>query len=359
MTSHPIRRLIPALLLFLPVASTSTSRPVDEPHRSPIALALTRDGSRLLTANQTANSVSLVDTAGRKVLDEVATGEKPAGIAVTPDGRRAVVAHWYGYDLAVLDIQSDRLSVSGRIEVGPEPRGVAISEDGGTAYVAVGVANQVVRVDLQKKEVTGRLDVGREPRGLALSEGGRNLVVGNARGQSLSLIDVPGWKVEATLPIDSDNIRQVAIDAEGKRAYTVSMKNRGFATNKRNIEIGWVLGQRLDRVALDGSTEGYETLTLDPPGDAMSDAHGVALSKDGKHVAVACGGTHEVVFFRADLKPSPGGPTARATCCRASCRPATAGSAGSPWAAGRPSWPSPRTARPCTWRITWATRSRW
>lgn len=36
----------------------------DEPHRSPIALALSADGTRLLAANQTAGTVSLVDTRG-------------------------------------------------------------------------------------------------------------------------------------------------------------------------------------------------------------------------------------------------------------------------------------------------------
>ena len=51
---------------------------------------------------------------------------KPAGVALSTDGRRGVVTHWYGYDLAVLDVGSDKLEVVGRVEVGPEPRGVAI-----------------------------------------------------------------------------------------------------------------------------------------------------------------------------------------------------------------------------------------
>ena len=42
------------------------------------------------------------------------------------DGRRGVVTHWYGYDLAVLEIKDDKIAVAGRVEVGPEPRGVAI-----------------------------------------------------------------------------------------------------------------------------------------------------------------------------------------------------------------------------------------
>ena len=121
---------------------------------------------RLLTANQTAGTrlAGRYEAAGR-VLHEVKTGDKPAGVALSRDGRRGVVTHWYGYDLAVLEIKDDQIAVAGRVEVGPEPRGVAMSADGTTAFVAVGVSNEVVRVDLNARKVTGRLAVGREPRG--------------------------------------------------------------------------------------------------------------------------------------------------------------------------------------------------
>src|SRR4051812_26870563 len=79
------------------------------PHRSPVALALSADGKRLLTANQTAGTVSLVDTQEGRVLDEVATGDRPAGVALARDGTRGAVAHWFGYDLAVLEVAADRL----------------------------------------------------------------------------------------------------------------------------------------------------------------------------------------------------------------------------------------------------------
>src|SRR6185437_8305132 len=117
-----------------------------EPNRSPVALALSADGRRLLTANQTAGSVSLVDAESGRVLHEVATGDRPAGVALSKDGRCGVVTHWYGGDLALLDIEPDGVKVSGRVKVGPEPRGVALTPDGKKAYVAVGASNEVVRV---------------------------------------------------------------------------------------------------------------------------------------------------------------------------------------------------------------------
>jgi len=276
----------------------------EEPHRSPIALALSGDGSRLLVANQTAGSVSLVDTRSHRVLDELKTGERPAGVALSRDGRRGIVTHWYGYDLAVLALKDDHMTVVGRIETGPEPRGVALSADGGTAYVAVGVANEVVRIDIKGKTVTGRLAVGREPRGVALSPDGSRLLVSNARSQNVSIIDPRAWAVLHTLPIDGDNLRQVATSADGKTGYVANMRNRGLPTTKNNIDLGWVLGQRLTRIDLAGPPS-YSTLTLDVRGKAAADAHGVAVSSDGKFVAVSCGGTHEVMVFRTDKTRLP------------------------------------------------------
>jgi YVTN family beta-propeller protein len=65
-----------------------------------------------------------------------------------------------------------------------------------------------------------------------------------------------------------------------------------------------VLGQRITRVALDGSDE-YATLSLDPRGQAAADAHGMAVSPDGRLLAVGCGGTHEVMIFRTGPRKLP------------------------------------------------------
>ena len=138
-----------------------------------------------LRANQTSGSVSLVDIKNARVLHELKTGDKPAGVALSRDGHRGVVTHWFGYDLAMLDIKDDKITLAGRVEVGAEPRGVAITSDGLIAYVAVGVSNEVVRVDLNSKKVTGRLGVGREPRGIALSPDGSQLLVANSRSQDV------------------------------------------------------------------------------------------------------------------------------------------------------------------------------
>lgn len=298
------------VLVFLPLATllvVGADAPRPDAHRSPIALALSADGARLLVANQGSGTVALVDPTAGRVVAEVATGDKPAGVALSRDGRRGVVTHWYGYDLAILDVRPDGLAVVGRVSVGPEPRGVALTGDGKTAYVALGASNEVARVDLGTRTVTGRLAVGREPRGLAISPDGKRLVAGNARSQTLSVIDLGAWTVERSIYMEGDNLRQVAIDSGGDHAYVVNMRNRGMATTPNNIDLGWVLGQRLTRIKIDGS-EGFETVALDPKGKAVADVHGLAIRPDGKALAVSSGGTHELLLFRAEANPLPWRP---------------------------------------------------
>src|SRR5262249_10102455 len=79
-------------------------QPPAEVARSPVALLLPADERRLLTVNQTADTVSLVEVAGGKVLAEVPVGRRPSGIALTPDERTALVTNTYGHDLTVLGL---------------------------------------------------------------------------------------------------------------------------------------------------------------------------------------------------------------------------------------------------------------
>src|SRR5262245_49361903 len=91
-----------------PVADTVHSS-APEPHRSPCDLAVLPDGHRALTANPTANSVSLVDLDKGVVLAEQACGQKPSGVACSPDGRRAAVSNLWSGTLTLLDIDETKL----------------------------------------------------------------------------------------------------------------------------------------------------------------------------------------------------------------------------------------------------------
>src|SRR4051794_25531366 len=56
--------------------------------RRPVALALADDGKWLFTANQRGGSVSVIDTAAGRTVNEVAVGGQLADLVATPDGNR-------------------------------------------------------------------------------------------------------------------------------------------------------------------------------------------------------------------------------------------------------------------------------
>ncbi|HMB05957.1 MAG TPA: hypothetical protein VKP69_19765 [Isosphaeraceae bacterium] len=85
MRRQPASGRTPALTMTgaaTPGLTASLARPSDpppresEPHRLPITLALASEGTRLLTANQTADSASLVDAESGRVLHEVAASAR-------------------------------------------------------------------------------------------------------------------------------------------------------------------------------------------------------------------------------------------------------------------------------------------
>lgn len=301
---------IRSLTVFLPlVAFAMIARAqVVEVDRSPRDVALTPDARWAVTANHTSNSASLVDLANGEVVAEAKCGRKPFALALAADGKRAVVTNWFSYSITVLDVAPPSLRVVAEIPVGPEPRGVALSHDGKFAFVAIGVANEVAVVDLDQRAVVNRIATDREPWYLAASPDGKWLVVGNSGGESANVIDLATQKIVREVRIFGANIRQIAITADSKWAYLTHTGERGFGTSEENIERGWVIANRVSRIPLDHDGP-KEALALDPAGRAAGDSEGVAVSPDGKWVAVAAAGSHELLLFKLPLPFVPyGGP---------------------------------------------------
>src|SRR5437764_7157284 len=90
--------------------------------RSPIDLAVTTDGHWAVTANNTSDSVSLVDLENGKVVDEAKVGRRPFGIALTQDGSRAVVTNCWSNSVSILSLTGHKLAVTTTVPVGDEPR---------------------------------------------------------------------------------------------------------------------------------------------------------------------------------------------------------------------------------------------
>lgn len=277
--------------------------------RSPVDFVFTPDGQYLLTANQNSNSVSLVRVTSGDVVAEVPCSRKPAAIALTPDGKRALVTTSYGGDLIAFDRDGDKLTQSGKIHLSFEPHGVAIAPDGGRAYVALTSGSAVAVVDLKEMKEIARVDVGKWPRTLALTPDGKRLAVGVNGEGGVVVVDTAELKKLYLEDFVGLNLGQMQTSADGKYVYFPWINYRHRPIVAGNIRQGWVIASRIARVRMDGAAR-REAIALDQQGRAVSDPYGMALSPDEQWLYCAASGTHELLVFKLPGLPLQdyGGP---------------------------------------------------
>ncbi len=281
-----------------------------EPDRSPVDVALSPDGSWLVTANQTSGSVSLVDVRNQKIRDEISVGEHPAYIALCPDGETILVSCEYAGTVVVIDVKEGKLEIRGRIAVGFEPCGIAVAPNGTTAFVGLVATGEVAEVDWKNLKILRRFEVGHWPRYLTLSPDGKRLAVGLAGESRVVTLDAAtGKELHENRLIGGINFGHMQSSADGKYAYMPWMVYRSNPITERNIRLGWVLASRIARVRMD--EEAYrEAISLDVPREAIADPHGLAVSRDEKRLVVSAAGTHELLVYRLPDLPfiGVGGP---------------------------------------------------
>ena len=73
-------------------------------------------------------SVLVIDTVSNKGVASIKVGDLPAGVAITPDGKRAYVANSAARSVSVVDTASN--TVLATVEVEPNPQQIAITPDG-------------------------------------------------------------------------------------------------------------------------------------------------------------------------------------------------------------------------------------
>lgn len=302
-------RTVVGLWIAVVVATSATLRSA-EVDRSPVDLVLTPGEQYLITANQTSASLSLVDVAAGRVVAETPCGAHPTALALLPDGKRLLVSCAYAGTVEAFDVSPSGLKKVATVDVGFYPYGLAVTADGKRAYVAQTDAAAVVELDLTTWKTGRSIEVGRWPRQMALSADGKTLAVSTSGDQTVSIVDTATGKTSFQhRTLGGLNIGQLQIDREGKQVYFPWIVYRQFPITVGNIRLGWVLASRIARAQLN-ENKFREAISLDVPGTAVGDPHGLALTPDEKWMACTASGTHEMLVYRlADQEfMSVGGP---------------------------------------------------
>jgi cytochrome c peroxidase/sugar lactone lactonase YvrE len=290
------------LLLSSGGARPEKSAPKDErlrPYRSPVDLAILPGGRFVLTANHTADSVSLIDLKNGKVVVEKECGRKPAAVAASPDGKKAAVSNLWSGTVSLFEIDKTELKSAGEVAVGPLPRGVCFAADGNSVFVAVSGADEVARVDCQSRKVTRRWSAPREPRCVALSRDGRLLAAASTRSGQVRCWETQEGKLLWERHIeDGFNLRGLMFTPDGEGVLCVHSVRRSFPVSKSNIEEGWVIDSRLSWLATKEDTKpAIKQIALDQRGKGVGDPFGLAMDGKGNVLALTGSGTHELLVM--------------------------------------------------------------
>jgi YVTN family beta-propeller protein len=287
-----------------------------------LVLAGSAQAATLLVANKSEATVSLIDLGTGKVVVTLPVGKAPHEAAVSPSGKRALVANYGdreqpGSTLTVLDVPDGKVEKTVDLGEHRRPHGmvwldehralvtsetskallavdvdagkvtaviatdqegshmVVASPDGSRAFVANVKSGSMTAIDLKAKKRLANVPAAAGTEGIAVTPGGKQVWVTNREADSVSVIDAVSLKVLATLPSPSLPIRAKATP-DGRRVLVTN-------ASSGDLSVFSVAGRKLERRVPLGVTGKSDHPDL---GDGSLPV-GLVIAPDGKRAYIA------------------------------------------------------------------------
>jgi YVTN family beta-propeller protein len=284
----------------------------DQRLRRPVALLLADGGTRLLVANRDSGTVAVVDTHSLRAVAEMRVGRRLSDMAANRDRDLLVVSDQEAGEVIVLSRRQAALCEVRRLKVGVAPVSVQVSDDGGQATVACLWSRRLVILDLSagklaRGQAALALDLPFAPRRQLLVPGTGKLVVADAFGDRLAVVDLRRRKVESVRSLAGHNFGGPALDRQRKGLLlTHQLLHEHGRTTSGDIRNGSLVSNHVRRLSL--------AAVLDPSADALRDERlytlgdvergagdpgRVAETEDGQ-VLVTLAGVHELAIGRPE-----------------------------------------------------------
>ncbi len=207
----------------------------------PAGIAVTPDGKRIYVAENLSNKIAVVDSATEKVITKIAVGEYPYDCLISNDGKLAYVSNWGSRSVSVIETAINE--VIGNIQVGDHPNDLELTRDGKILYVANANSNSVSVIDIpQGREIEAvstalhpKSPIGSTPNALALSPDEKTLYIANADNNNVAVVDVSRRgesEVDGFIPTGWYPT-SVRVSPDGKRLFVANGKGTASAANPK------------------------------------------------------------------------------------------------------------------------------
>ena len=214
----------------------------------------------IYVTNQASDDVSIIDGATNTVVDTVVVGDRPFGVAFSPDSTRAYVTNSFSSELSVIDTSTrtviDTIALPGALDV-------EVTPDGARAFVTGG--GRVIGIDTATNTVVGTPLFLGGPTQLAITPDGTRAYVTVVGTNRVAVIDTTSITEVDSIAMTNLSIA-ITIDEAGTRAYVTQPTNNLV----RIIDVG-------TNILLPGTLAPFTT-----PSD-------VALTPDGSRAYVPAG----------------------------------------------------------------------
>jgi YVTN family beta-propeller protein len=193
---------------------------------------------RVYTADQTSNTVSVIEPAENKLLGVIRLGDPVPG-ALSPLYKGQLLVHGLGYSpdsktLAVVSIASNSVTlidtatnkVKGVVYVGRSPHEPFFTTNGRELWVTVRGENYVSVIDPVRMKETQRIEVANGPGMTMGGADGKYAFVCSSFTPELAVIDVASHKIVKRLPQVSPFSPNIAVSPESDEVW-ITLKDTG------------------------------------------------------------------------------------------------------------------------------------
>jgi YVTN family beta-propeller protein len=249
---------------------------------------------RVYTADQTSNTVSVIDPAENKLVGVIKLGDPVPG-ALSPLYKGQLLVHGLGYSpdsktLAVVSVGSNSVTqidtatnkVKGTIYVGRSPHEAFFTPNGRELWVTVRGENYVSVIDPVQLKETRRIQLANGPGMTMFGPDGKYAFVCSSFTPELAVVEVASHHVIKQLP-------------------QVSPFSPNIAVTPENDEV-WITLKDAGKVQIYSARPPFEQKAVLDTGPITNHVN-FANNRNGKFAYVTIGGANEVRVFRRSATP--------------------------------------------------------